>query len=168
MAPPLSQLLRPQTLVLPLTPLFLSLHIVHPSVNQTMLASPEMSPKSSHLSSPLLLHHRISPRSLLDRLPVSTFAPTPHSILYTSAFCLLKIRQIKSLRTKPSGGFPYILGWEQYLPSRRCSLNTADSWVKGEWPNSQCQGDTNLPMFFGKMETRFIIAHNPHERKLQF
>ena len=105
----------------------LSLHIIHPSVNQTMLASPEMSPKSSHLSSPLLLHHRISPRSLLDLLPVSTFAPTPHSILYTLAFCLLKTCQIKSLWTKPSGGFPYILGWEQYLPSRRCSLNTADS-----------------------------------------
>ena len=104
----------------------LSLHIIHPSVNQTTLAPPEMSPKSSHLSSPLLLHHRISARSLLDLLPVSTFAPTPHSILYTSVFCLLKICQIKSLWTKPSSGFPYILGWEQYLPSRWCSLNIAD------------------------------------------
>lgn len=92
---------------LPFTPLFLSLHIIHPSMNQTMLAPPEMSPKSSHFSSPLLLHHHISPRSLLDLLPVSTFAPTPHSILYTSALCLLKICQIKSLWTKPAGGFPY-------------------------------------------------------------
>ena len=92
---------------LPLTPLSLSLHIIHPSVNQTMLAPPEMSPKSSCFSSPLLLHHHSSPKSPLDLLPVSTFAPAPHSILYTTALCLLKICQIKSLWTKPAGGFPY-------------------------------------------------------------